>query len=237
MGSSALIKLHLGAVDHDVLDGQTGQIEHAAEHVAVALLHAAFLVLQIDGAAQFLMRRQDVGLVVFLGRRQLEQLPHDEFDGDGHRRQQPDDGAHDRRHQQRHTVGTGEGQRLGKNGREDDDQDRDDRRGVGDAGRPDQIDRERGRQRRRHDIDERIADQHGADQFLGRRQQPIDQPRLLVALAFERVHARPGRGRQRRLAHVEEPRQQEQHGNGRQHQDRFEGGREHIRHRVSPLNS
>ena len=45
---------HLGAVDHHVGDLQLAQIEQAAEHVAVELLHLAFAVQQIDRAAQSL---------------------------------------------------------------------------------------------------------------------------------------------------------------------------------------
>ena len=41
-GSSAFKRDHVGAVDHHVGDHQLAQIEHAAEHVAVARLHAAF---------------------------------------------------------------------------------------------------------------------------------------------------------------------------------------------------
>ena len=50
---------HVGAVDHDVGHGQLAQVEHAAEHVAVELLHVAVAMQQIDGAAQLLARRQD----------------------------------------------------------------------------------------------------------------------------------------------------------------------------------
>ena len=46
---------HLGAVDHDVGDGEVAQVEQAAEHVAVVLLDAALLMQEIDGSAQFLM--------------------------------------------------------------------------------------------------------------------------------------------------------------------------------------
>ena len=50
---------HLGAMDHDVGDLQLAQVEQAAEHVAVVLLDPAFVMQQIDGAAQALGRRQD----------------------------------------------------------------------------------------------------------------------------------------------------------------------------------
>ena len=50
---------HLGAMEHDVGHGELAQVEHAAEHVEVVLLHPALVVQQIDGSAQFLVRGQD----------------------------------------------------------------------------------------------------------------------------------------------------------------------------------
>ena len=91
---------HLGAMNHDVGDLQIAQIEHAAEHLRVALGHGAFLGLQIDGAANFLMRRENVGLVVGFAGRQLQHLADDEFDGLREGRQDVDEAAHDRRHEQ-----------------------------------------------------------------------------------------------------------------------------------------
>ena len=46
-------------MDHHVGDLELAQIEHAADHVAVVLLDDAVAVQEIDGAAQFLARRQD----------------------------------------------------------------------------------------------------------------------------------------------------------------------------------
>ena len=67
-------------MDHDVDDLQIAQIEHAAEHVRVALAHRAFLLRQLDRAAQLLVAGEDVGGVVDLARRQLEELADDEGD-------------------------------------------------------------------------------------------------------------------------------------------------------------
>ena len=69
--------LHLGAVDHDVGDLKVAQVEHAAEHVGVVTPDGALLRLQIDGAADLLVRGEDVGLVV-LGRRREGQDPADD---------------------------------------------------------------------------------------------------------------------------------------------------------------
>ena len=46
-------------MDHDVGHGELAQIEHAAHHVAVELLHDAGAMHEVDGAAQLLARRKD----------------------------------------------------------------------------------------------------------------------------------------------------------------------------------
>src|SRR5664280_3860609 len=76
---------HAGAVDHHVGHHQVAQIEHAAEHVTVERLHVAFTVQQIDGAAQFLARRQH--LLIFTDRHAdlLEQPAHQRRDRHQHR--------------------------------------------------------------------------------------------------------------------------------------------------------
>ncbi|MGY4423612.1 hypothetical protein ACVWY2_006061 [Bradyrhizobium sp. JR6.1] len=50
---------HLGAVDHHVGDLQFAEVQQPAEHVAVLLLDLAFVMQQIDRAAQAFGRRQD----------------------------------------------------------------------------------------------------------------------------------------------------------------------------------
>ena len=77
--------LHLGAVDHDVEHLQVAQVEHAAQHRRVALGERAANRLQLDGAPDLLVRRQDVGGIVARGRRQLQQQAHDVLDGGGER--------------------------------------------------------------------------------------------------------------------------------------------------------
>ena len=70
---------------HDVGDGELAKIEHAAEHVAVELHHAAFLVVQVDGAAQLLMRRQHVGIIADIGAEQPQSVAHQELHGGRYR--------------------------------------------------------------------------------------------------------------------------------------------------------
>ena len=87
-GSSAFKRDHVGAVDHHVGDHELAQIEHAAEHVAVERFDVAFAVQQIDGAAQFLARRQH--LLIFADRHadMLEQPAHQRLDRHQHRAEQ-----------------------------------------------------------------------------------------------------------------------------------------------------
>ena len=77
---------HLGAMNHDVGDLQLAQVEQAAEHVAVLLFDLAFVMQQIDRAAQALGRRQDRLVGADLD---AEQLHQHEDDGLDHREQRP----------------------------------------------------------------------------------------------------------------------------------------------------
>ncbi len=132
-------RLHLGPVHHDVEDAQILQVEDAAEHGRVLLRHRATLTLQLDGAADLLVRLENVGGIVALRRRQLQEEAHDRLDGDRERRQQRDQHAHDRRDEQGGTIGPGQRVGLRQDGREDDDQDRHDDGGVGDADVADEL--------------------------------------------------------------------------------------------------
>ena len=204
-------RLHLGPVHHDVGDLQIAQVEHAAQHVGVVTRDGAFDLLQLDGAADLLVRGKDVRLVVELARRQLQKLADDEFDRHGDRIQDDDDDAHDRRDEERHAIGIGEGIRLRQHGGEDDDEKRHDGGGVGDADLADEHDSETRSQRGSQHIDERVADEDRADHLLRRLQEPVDQRRLGVPFLLERVHASARGGRQRRLGTIEESRQGDQH--------------------------
>ena len=103
--------LHLGAMDHDVEHLQASQVEHAAEHRRIALGDGAADGLELDGAADLLVRGQDVGGIVALGRRELQDQAHDELDRRRERIEQHDHHPHDRRHEQRHAVGEGAARR------------------------------------------------------------------------------------------------------------------------------
>ena len=87
--------LHLGAVDHDVVELQFLEIKHAAEALRLALVDGAFLGRQLDGTAQF-VGGENIGVVVGAARRQPQDVAHDEVNGGGGRPEQRDKDVHDR---------------------------------------------------------------------------------------------------------------------------------------------
>ena len=105
-GRSALSVTHLGAMDHHVGDLQLAQIEHAAEHVAVAARDAALLVQDVDRAFQFLVARQHRAAAGQFDAEQLQDAAHEAL------RRRPAPGRRWRRKmrrvratEQRHAVG------------------------------------------------------------------------------------------------------------------------------------
>ena len=199
---------------HDVGHLQVAQVEHAAQHVGIVTGDRALLGLQIDGAADLLARGENVGLVVGRGRRELQELAHDERDRHRDRIEDDDHRPHHRRDEKRDPVGIGECIGLGQHGREDDDEQRHDRRGVDDAHLSDEHDGEPRGERRRQNVDERVADQDRADHLLGLAQDFVDELGLGVAVLLERVHARARCRRQRGLAQVEEGGQRDERDDG-----------------------
>ena len=76
-------------MDHHVGDDEIAQVEQAAEHVAVVLLDAAFMVEEIDRTAQFLMCGKK-GLVGADAKPEQAKNPaHHRLDADQHRSEQP----------------------------------------------------------------------------------------------------------------------------------------------------
>ena len=103
---------------------EVAEIEDAAEHVAVDLHHAAFLVMQLDGAADLLMRREHVGIARRPRRRTTEGLAHENCMAARYRREDSNDDPNERRHGQGHAVGVDDGVGLGQDLGEHDDQQR-----------------------------------------------------------------------------------------------------------------
>ncbi len=191
--------LHLGAMDHDVVDAQRAEIEHAAEHVSVMARDRAFLRLQLDGAADFLVRRENVGFVVDPRRSQLQQQCNDRLNDEHRRTKHGDHDLHDRGDRQRQTVGVGDGVGLRQHLREDHHQHRHDHGGIGDADLAEQADEQAGTQRGREDVHQVVAEQDRTDQALRMLEQTVHPARCLVAFRFQGMHARSGRGGQRCL--------------------------------------
>src|SRR4029078_8247785 len=103
-----------GPVHHDVRDGELAKIEHAAEHVAVELHHAAFLVVQVDGASDFFVRREHVDIVADIGAEQPQSVAHQKLHGGTYWREHLDHEIDEWRDRKRHAVGVDDGVSLGQ---------------------------------------------------------------------------------------------------------------------------
>ena len=81
---------HLGAMEHHVGHREVAQVEHAAEHVEIVLLHPALVMQEVDGAAQLLVRAQDRLILADLDAEQREHPAHQHLDPHQQRPEQPD---------------------------------------------------------------------------------------------------------------------------------------------------
>jgi len=72
-------------------------------------------------------------------------------------------------------------------------------------------------------VDQRIADKHGADHFLGCREQAVHELCPRVAFLIERMHARARHAGEPGFAQVEEPGHRDQEQDGRDIEADFEG--------------
>ncbi|MEJ1969845.1 MAG: hypothetical protein WDN03_14590 [Rhizomicrobium sp.] len=168
-------RYHVLAVDHDVGDGELAQVEHARDHVAVLALHRAFLVMQVDGAADLVMRL-DIFLRMFADAEQAQHPPHQELHRIDHRRQDADHEAHRGGDCQRETVGARDGERLGQHLDEEQDQHGHQRGRDIDRARPETGFEHAGRQRRRQDVHEGVAQQQRPYHALAVDHQRVDVP-------------------------------------------------------------
>ena len=164
---------------------------------------------KIDGAFQLLMAGQDGALLAGVDAEELQEAAHEAVDGDQHWPEDRDEKGERARHYQRHAVGIIDRHRLRHDFREDEHQNRHEAGRVNRALVADEGDENAGREGRRADIDERVAEQARADHAIAARQQPVDEDRAAVALLFERVHARARSRGQRRLRGGEKGRQSE----------------------------
>ena len=187
-GQLGVDRVHLGPVHHDVRHGQLAQIEHAAQHVAGELHHAAFLMMQLDGAPDLLMRREHFGVVADRDAEQAQGVPDDPLHGGGYRRQHRHDETHGGRDGERHAVGVQDRVGLGQHlGEQHHDHRHDDGR-VDHALFAKQGQEQAGGERGRGDVGERVAEQDGADEALAYGEQVVHHARAAAASLLERMH-------------------------------------------------
>ena len=190
---------HLGAMDHDVRNGQFLEVEQAAEHVAIGFGDAAFLVHQVHGAFQFLLGRQQGVRLAEAQAEEKQRAANDLFDAEEDWAEQADKDGNGPRDHQRHAIWIVDRHGLGQDFREDQQNHGHDRGGVDRALVADQTHQHGGQKGRRADIEQGVAQQHGAEQTVATAEHADDGRRPRIALFFQGVHARPGGRRHRRL--------------------------------------
>ena len=79
------------AMDHDVAHFEVAKIQNAAQHVAVDLHHATFVMMEVDRAAQFFVRGKHLLLVIHVETENPERVTDDELHGRGDGTEQKDD--------------------------------------------------------------------------------------------------------------------------------------------------
>ncbi len=141
----------------------------------------------------------------------LQGPAHHPLDREDHRSQHAHHEQHRSGHRARDVVGPHDGQGLGHDLDEDDDQQRHHAGGDGDApGARHHARDELRRQGGRQDVEHVVADQHGADHRLLIVEQAIDPPRAAITVALQLVHAAPAGAGQRRFRRREHRRHRQQ---------------------------
>ena len=148
---------------HHLVDMGVAQIENTAQHVAIAFAHTAFLMVQVDGAAQFFMRRQQAagtgtgksGGAQNRARNKLQQL------GEGC--ENADQNAQQPGGAQRGLVGRLNGVGFGQNFGKDNDQHGHHQSCVDNPRLAEQPQKNTGCQHRSQNIDQIIAEQNRAE--------------------------------------------------------------------------
>ena len=149
---------HLGAVDHDVGDGEIAQIQKPAEHVAVEPLDAARPVQKIERSPQFLMGRKNRFDFPDLHAGQPQHPLHEPFDRDQDRREHPDRPIDRARNGKRNAVGRVEGRGLRQDLGEHHDHDGHDDGGIDNTHLAEPGEQHAGRERGSRDVDGVVAE-------------------------------------------------------------------------------
>ncbi len=100
-------------MDHGIENFQILKIENAAQHVAVIGDESPFLVVQINGAAQFIMGGQDIVHIGDVDAENAEDIFYDIFNGDYYRAEHRHEHAQDGGNGKGHPVRIGNGIGLG----------------------------------------------------------------------------------------------------------------------------
>ena len=196
-------------MDHHVGDGELLKIEQAAEHVAIRLDHAAFAMQQVDRAAQFLVAGEDVLGRVQTKSEQPQEPAHDRLDCERDRTEQACERPNRLGYDQREAIRTIDRNRLRHDlGKYDDDCSHQKRR-IGDTRIAEPAQEQAGRNGRRGNIDEIVAEQNRANQALAHLHEAVDEGSAMVPAVFERRHPRARGGRQRRLTARKEKREKQ----------------------------
>ena len=207
-------RAHLLAVRDDFRDFHIRQVEDRAQHGPLVAHLLALAGVQVDGAAQLLLRMLGAQGRRHLDAEQLEGGAHQHVHGVGDRKQQEDDHPQDRRHLQRQAIRVVDRVGLRQDLGENQDQECHDDHRIDDARVAEQADQHAGGERRGHDVDQVVAQQDRTDQPLLPTPQRVDQVRPAVALAGQRVHSRDRCRGQRGLRPRKERGQHEQRQDG-----------------------
>jgi hypothetical protein len=148
-----------------------------------------------------------------------EQRPHEQVDEPSHGIEEPGHRLQHVDEQQRGALRVGRADDLGRDLRQHDDQERDHERAnrVGELVVAEEPHRHEAGQRARRGHHHRVADQNAAEQAVGALQQIRDHERADVAARHEVLQPVAVEGHHRRLGDGEEERQDEQHGERREH--------------------
>src|ERR1700722_11332188 len=105
-------KPHFGAVNHHVRDGDLGQFQKAAEHIALVALDFAFAMQDVDRAHQFFMARNARVALAERDAAQAQDAAHQDLDRAHDRTEYGHEEGNQRRDEQRNAIRIGDSDGL-----------------------------------------------------------------------------------------------------------------------------
>ena len=187
------------AMDHDVAHFEVAKIQNAAQHIAVDLHHATFVMMEVDRAAQFFVRGKHLLLVIHVETENPERVTDDELHGRGDGTEQKDDDAQRLRNGECNAIRVGDCEGLRSHFREDQNHGRHDERRINDTSIAEQGKEEACRECRCENVDEVVAEQNGTDQPFAVFGEAQDDSGALVPLFRQAMHPGARRGGKRRF--------------------------------------